>query len=90
MAQAKAITRIISDAGKKQTGLSPRTNTSLQEFWGLANYFKKFIMGWAVLVSALQALLKKSDTLSGMQTVTLHLTASSMLFAMLLCWPCQT
>ena len=34
----------------------------LQKFWGLANIFVKFVMGWAVLVSALQALLKKSDT----------------------------
>ena len=42
-------------------------------------------MGWAVLVSALQALLKKAPLtpLSGMQIVTLHLMASSMLIAML-------
>ena len=40
----------------------PKDKNSLQKFWGLANYFRKFIMGWAVLVSALQALLKKSDT----------------------------
>ena len=39
-----------------------RDKNSLQKFWGLANYFRKFIMGWAVLVSALQALVKKSDT----------------------------
>ena len=57
----------------------PRDKNSLQKFWGLANYFRKFIMGWAVLVC----------TLSGMQIVTLHLKASSMLFAILLCWPCQ-
>ena len=36
--------------------------TALQKFWGLANYFRKFIMGWASLVSALQLLLKQSDT----------------------------
>ena len=40
----------------------PKDKNSLQKFWGLANNFRKFIMGWAVLVSALQALLKKSDT----------------------------
>ena len=39
-----------------------KDKNSLQKFWGLANYFRKFIMGWAVLVSALQALLKKSDS----------------------------
>ena len=41
----------------------PKDKNSLQKFWGLANHFRKFIMGWAVLVAALQALLKKSDTL---------------------------
>ena len=40
----------------------PKDKNSLQKFWGLANYFRKFIMGWAVLVSALQALLEKSDS----------------------------
>ena len=39
-----------------------KDNNSLQKFWGVANYFRKFIMSWAVLVSALQALLKKPDT----------------------------
>ena len=37
----------------------PKDRTSLQKFWGLANYFRKFIMGWANLISALQTLLKK-------------------------------
>ena len=37
----------------------PKDKNSLQKFWGLGNYFRKFIMGWAVLVFALQALLKK-------------------------------
>ena len=40
----------------------PKDRTSLQRFWGLANYFRKFIMGWANLISALQTLLKKADT----------------------------
>ena len=40
----------------------PKDKNSLRKFWGLANYFRNFIMGWAVLVSALQALLKKSDS----------------------------
>ena len=40
----------------------PEDKNSLQKLWGLANDFRKFIMGRAVLVSALQALLKKSDT----------------------------
>ena len=40
----------------------PKDRTSLQKFWGLANYFRKFIMGWANLVSALQQQLKKTDT----------------------------
>ena len=35
---------------------------ALQKFWGLANYFRKFIMGWAVLISAMQTLLKTADT----------------------------
>ena len=40
----------------------PKDRTALQKFWGLANYFRKFIMGWAMLISALQTLLKKADT----------------------------
>ena len=40
----------------------PKDKNSLQKFWGLANYFRKIIMGWAVLVSTLQALLKKYDS----------------------------
>ena len=40
----------------------PKTRTELQQFWGLANYFRKFIMGWAALVAALQAQLKQSNT----------------------------
>ncbi len=40
----------------------PKTRTELQKFWGLANYFRKFIMGWATLVVALQAQLKQSNT----------------------------
>ena len=39
----------------------PRERTALQKFWGLANYFRKFIMGWASLVSALQLQLKRAD-----------------------------
>ena len=33
----------------------------MQKFWGLANYFRNFIMGWASLVSALQLQLKRHD-----------------------------
>lgn len=40
----------------------PKDRTSLQKFWGLANYFRKFIMGWANLISALQTRLKHADT----------------------------
>ena len=36
-----------------------RERTALQTFWGLANYFRKCIMGWASLVSALQLQLKR-------------------------------
>ena len=61
----------------------PKDKNSLQKFWGLANYFRIFIMGWAVLVSALQALLKKSDTFEW------KADCDTALFAMLLCWPCQ-
>ena len=39
----------------------PKDRTALQKFWGLANYFRKFIMGWASLVSALQLQLKRDD-----------------------------
>jgi len=39
----------------------PRDRAAVQKFWGLANYFRKFIMGWASLVSALQLLLKHDD-----------------------------
>ena len=39
---------------------APKDRTSLQQFWGLANYFRKFIMGWANLVAPLQTLLKKT------------------------------
>ena len=60
----------------------PLDRISVQKFWGLANYFRKFAMGWAVLVSVLHALLKQSG---GMQIVTLHFRASRILFAMLLC-----
>ena len=40
----------------------PTNRTSLQKFWGLANYLRKFVMGWANLISALQTLLKQADT----------------------------
>ena len=33
---------------------APRDRTALQKFWGLANYFRKFIIGWATLVAPLQ------------------------------------
>ncbi len=39
----------------------PKDRTELQKFWGLANYFRKFILGWANLISALQLQLKKTD-----------------------------
>ena len=39
---------------------APRDRTALQKFWGLANYFRKFIIGWATLVAPLQLLLKQS------------------------------
>ena len=31
----------------------PNNRTELQKFWGLANYFRKFMMGWANLVAPL-------------------------------------
>ena len=40
----------------------PKHRTALQKLWGLANYFRIFTMGWAVLISALQTLLKKANT----------------------------
>ena len=40
----------------------PKDRNALQKFWGLANHFRKFIIGWATLVSPLQLLLKKPDT----------------------------
>ena len=40
----------------------PTNQKDLQRFWGLANYFRKFIMGWANLVAPLQVLLKQADT----------------------------
>ena len=40
---------------------TPSEITALQKFWGLANYFRKFVMGWAVLVSSLQVSLKKTN-----------------------------
>ena len=39
----------------------PKDRTELQKFWGLDNYFRKFILGWANLISALQLQLKKTD-----------------------------
>ena len=33
---------------------APKDRTALQKFWGLANYFCKFIIGWATLVAPLQ------------------------------------
>ena len=40
----------------------PTNQKDLQRFWGLANYFTKFVMGWANLVAPLQVLLKQADT----------------------------
>ena len=39
----------------------PQDKTELRKFWGLANYFRKFIMAWAMLVAALQTQLKQTD-----------------------------
>ena len=36
----------------------PKNRTELQRFLGLANYFRKFVLGWAALVSPLQELTK--------------------------------
>ena len=38
----------------------PKNRTELQKCWGLANYFRKFVMGWANLVAPLQVLLKQT------------------------------
>ena len=40
----------------------PRNRTELQKFWGLANYFRNFIIGWANLVAPLQLLLKQTES----------------------------
>ena len=39
----------------------PTNQKDLQRFWGLANYFRKFIMAWSNLVAPLQVLLKQAD-----------------------------
>ena len=39
----------------------PKTRTELQKLWGLANYFRRFIMGWAAMLAALQAQLKQAN-----------------------------
>ena len=41
----------------------PTDRTSLQKIWGLVNYFRRFIMGWANLIPALQLQLKRADKL---------------------------
>ena len=38
----------------------PESRNELQKFYGLANYFRKFVLGWANLVDPLQQLLRKS------------------------------
>ena len=41
----------------------PNNRHELQRSWGLANYIRNVIFGWANLISARQLLLKKADTL---------------------------
>ncbi len=68
----------------------PTDRNALQKFWGLANYFRKFIMGWAKLISALHTQLKASGNMSGLKSVMLPTQESKMLSAMAPCWPYLT
>ena len=65
----------------------PQSRHDMQKLLGLANYFRKFLMGYAKLVAPLQQLTKKGKTYSWTKECELHSQGSKTLYALLLCWP---